>query len=500
MVSATELTAAPALASVLERVDNGDATRTVSGVRLVEELDRIGAVPSGTLVVLTEAASRDTAGYRFDMALRVAAAGGVAGVVVTDPALEELTATAAAICERAHLAVFRARTSCDLADLAIALDRELAGASDAALARIAAAFAALRAAEAAGAGRDGLVAAVAEALGTVVEYREALGDELNAPVIVRGQREGFLAAASLPGRSGKAATELLLYAGAAAVARAIEAARHAEELPARSRAELVAELLQSPSHRTDDLRERARSLGLPIDGWHLVVHVEFDNLLAVADESEPTAYELAETLTRVALETVRAAGGLWHPVRMGRALLLVHMERSDPGPRAGATAQTLAHRVLGRLSRGAPDLVVFCGIGGVHPGPSGLAASAAEARSAVAAARTTGRRNTPVGFDTVGLRRMLIEWYSSDTAREAVETLLAPLDRLGARKRDKAVRTLNAYLDNQGSLSQTARALNLHRNSVAYRIQRIFEMLEANPDDPDERLILQLACRARTLR
>jgi DNA-binding PucR family transcriptional regulator len=61
------------------------------------------------------------------------------------------------------------------------------------------------------------------------------------------------------------------------------------------------------------------------------------------------------------------------------------------------------------------------------------------------------------------------------------------------------VRTLGAYLDNYGSLTRTAEALHLHRNSVAYRIKRIFELLDADPDEPDERLILQLACRARLL-
>jgi DNA-binding PucR family transcriptional regulator len=94
---------------------------------------------------------------------------------------------------------------------------------------------------------------------------------------------------------------------------------------------------------------------------------------------------------------------------------------------------------------------------------------------------------------------MLIEWYSLDTAREAVRTLLAPLDQMGRKKSEVAIRTLAAYLDNQGSLSRAAKALHLHRNSVAYRIERIFELLEIDPEDPDERLLLQLACRARSL-
>ena len=51
----------------------------------------------------------------------------------------------------------------------------------------------------------------------------------------------------------------------------------------------------------------------------------------------------------------------------------------------------------------------------------------------------------------------------------------------------------------RGSLSKTAAALNLHRNAVSYRVRQIFELLEVDPANPDDRLLLQLACRAREL-
>jgi DNA-binding PucR family transcriptional regulator len=34
---------------------------------------------------------------------------------------------------------------------------------------------------------------------------------------------------------------------------------------------------------------------------------------------------------------------------------------------------------------------------------------------------------------------------------------------------------------------------------VAYRIERIFAELDVDPDNPDDWLLLQLACRARAL-
>jgi DNA-binding PucR family transcriptional regulator len=75
-----------------------------------------------------------------------------------------------------------------------------------------------------------------------------------------------------------------------------------------------------------------------------------------------------------------------------------------------------------------------------------------------------------VTFDSLGLRRMLTEWLVTDTARDTVSDLLAPLDALGPEKAGILIDTLHAYLDERGSLQRAAARLNLHRNAVVYRM------------------------------
>ena len=53
-------------------------------------------------------------------------------------------------------------------------------------------------------------------------------------------------------------------------------------------------------------------------------------------------------------------------------------------------------------------------------------------------------------------------------------------------------------MDERNSLTRTGQRLNLHRNVVAYRINRIFELLDVDQDNPDDLLLLQLARRARS--
>jgi len=59
-----------------------------------------------------------------------------------------------------------------------------------------------------------------------------------------------------------------------------------------------------------------------------------------------------------------------------------------------------------------------------------------------------------------------------------------------------AGRTLGAYLDSESSLAATAAVLGVHRNTVAQRVARIERLLGVSLSDPEQRLALQLACRA----
>jgi DNA-binding PucR family transcriptional regulator len=54
-------------------------------------------------------------------------------------------------------------------------------------------------------------------------------------------------------------------------------------------------------------------------------------------------------------------------------------------------------------------------------------------------------------------------------------------------------------LDQQGSMSRTAEPMNMHRRAVSYRIHQIFDLLDVDPENPDDLLLLQLECRAREL-
>jgi sugar diacid utilization regulator len=562
MPSIDEILASSPLAGLC-RVGASGGDRQVALVRLAESFTDLDRAPAASLVILSRLASAEVSDYRLDMALRWAAIHQVAAVAAFADKPWRPTVTARDIAARADIALISIPAGTEAAGLVQAIIREIGGGAERALGRAEQGLAAVLAAESAGGGVEELRAAVAQALGTRVEFRPwpdersavaasddvaaraganggpgtpPIGDgpgtpmagggpgapltgdrplaadrsgardaepggapdgEVSAQIVVGETPVGSFVAPDAHGDFG-VAVRLVLHTAALTAGRLLDLARQAREVPVRSRSELLAELLMSDSAINEDLLDRARQLAVPIGGWHVVVRIEADDLQD-AEPDEVQRFELLEAAGQAALQAAAASGGTWYLSRIARAIVLVRITTSNPGPQAGVRVARSAERALEAIRGRLPALRFRAGVGAPHEGPTGLRASAAEARGALLAARAALKPAGVAAHDAVGVRRMLMEWYASDTARASVRDQLAPLEKLGPARADTAIRTLAAYLDEQGSIIKTAQKLHLHRNAVANRLRGITELLEMDLDDPDQRLALQLACRARLL-
>jgi sugar diacid utilization regulator len=493
------LLASPALSACLRVVARSGLDREVERVALIEDLDELERVEAGAIALLTPAGSAAAGTYRLDVALRLARSRGVPALVLSGGTPAELTPTAAVTAARWGIGILETVGDVDLAELSVAIARELSGGADVALVRAHAALRAVRA-HPPGGQPEGLLERAGAALGVPLGLSDSEpADGPSAPLAIEDHVEGWVTG---PRQSGDLALalDIVLSVAAAAVQDAAIRQRRGEELPIQTRSEALTELLAAPPQGRVALARRARSLGVPIDGWHVAVRLELEAVADDRDGDDPLKIDaLQRSLSRAALQALRATGGSWHAARGGSALILLRIFRDDPGIAAAGRVAATMDETLVRVRPRMPSALVRCGVGSAHPGVNGLLSSVAEAKAAVTAARTLGRVNTAVPFDGAGLRRTLIEWYASDTAREAVTTLLAPLDRIGGTRGERLIQTLQVYLEHRGSATRTAEALNLHRNAVSYRINKIFELLEVDPDNPDDLLLLQLACRARGL-
>ena len=75
---------------------------------------------------------------------------------------------------------------------------------------------------------------------------------------------------------------------------------------------------------------------------------------------------------------------------------------------------------------------------------------------------------------------------------------LASLDELTPKARRRMRETALAFVRERGNAAAMARALDLHPQTVRYRLTRLRELLGDQLDDPDARLELELALRAQS--
>jgi hypothetical protein len=450
--------------------------RDVEAVTIVDAMEELGGAPAGAIAVLTRHASSLAAGYELDVALRVGAERRIAALAVYGESTTSITAVRLA--DRARVALLAVDRERDLGELAFSLARAVREDAGVALARVAALVDGIAAAE--GGGTAAVLAAARAATGAAIDLAapppaEPGAAEEGAPgaaVVVEGRVEAVVVA----DRDDVAARAAVRLA-ADAIGRIRAAERRTEREPARARAEVLTELLLAHDQRLGGAIGRAHELGLAVDGWHVVARVEPARLDA-------------------AFAALAGGDPAWHAARVESTLALVRTWAAEPD--AGAAAAEAA-AVLERLRAELGEAAVHCGLAGPRRGVDGLRTCAGEAQAALRAARALRRPNVPVPIDAVALPRTLVEWLTSDAGELATQRLLEPLDALGPARAETAVRTLQAYLDEQGSLVRCAERLHLHRNAVAYRMRAIREQLAVDLDDPDQRLALQLACRSRLL-
>jgi hypothetical protein len=203
---------------------------------------------------------------------------------------------------------------------------------------------------------------------------------------------------------------------------------------------------------------------------------------------------LGEQSAQVLVALTPGAGGLPNGWRLPGAGAIA-TELTDGGtawvavlvPLAAAAdlrpAGALAAASLADLPRGSA-----AGVSAVRSGVSDLPAQWAQARAAARVAAAVPRLSPVAHWEELGAWRPVSELSGPDPA---VVPLLA--DRVLAE-------TAEVFLDCAGSASRSAAALQIHRQTLYYRLARIAEVTGLDVADGEARLLLHSSLKAARLR
>jgi sugar diacid utilization regulator len=176
--------------------------------------------------------------------------------------------------------------------------------------------------------------------------------------------------------------------------------------------------------------------------------------------------------------------------RFGEGNTLTTLRETDlvcitAGGLRGVPAE-LAHLLLGEFGPGHWQL----GVGRIHHGVGGIAASLDEARGALELADRLGF-TAPI-LNAADLLVFPVLLRDRDAILDLVTSVLGPLTeaRGGA---ELYLHTLSVLFDNQGNTAATARHLHLSVRAVTYRLDRIRALTGYHPSEPTQRFTLQAA-------
>ena len=129
----------------------------------------------------------------------------------------------------------------------------------------------------------------------------------------------------------------------------------------------------------------------------------------------------------------------------------------------------------------------------MRSGAGDVASAAREAEQALSMGRRLFGADSATAFADLGLYRLL---YALQPLPELSAYREDVLGRLQARDRGGVLmHTLSAYLATNGSPTDAAERLHLHRNTVLYRLGRIEELLQVDLRDAEVRLALHLGLK-----
>lgn len=207
-----------------------------------------------------------------------------------------------------------------------------------------------------------------------------------------------------------------------------------------------------------------------------------------------------------AIRTAAQAAG-WPPPRSAAALACREEELSRAARRLPPDVLTATVQGTGCIVISDPtgpgrrkELAHAVGSGPAALGPAGSPADLADSW-ALALATLRAAEAGVLAADRMVLAEEHLSQLLLSENQHLVERIggrrLQALDALTSKMRRRLEKTALAYVQQQGNAAATARALQIHPQTVRYRLARLRELLGDALDEPDARFELEISLRAR---
>jgi len=323
-------------------------------------------------------------------------------------------------------------------------------------------------------------------------------ERLIAPILTSNQVLGYISVLDSPTHNEELAF-LALEQASLVLALSIAKERELAEVEGRVRGEFLGDLLFGTYGDEAAAQRRARHLGYPLHGTHVVMLVDIDDFRGF-NRARQISEDAIQALKREFLRRVTAVVRSTYPRALvqGRSDSVVSLLPlgTEPGDHQ-AKVQALGMQVKQSIAEWKPGFTVSVGFSGPTEAPTGVAAAQREVTSVMDSLARFKRWGQVVAVPELGLTGLLAA-VADERLVDYAQRLLGPLVEHDRARNGSLVATLRAYLET-GEQQQAAQRLRVHPNTLRYRLDRIREIGGFELEDSETRLNLAVALRVQAL-
>ncbi len=270
---------------------------------------------------------------------------------------------------------------------------------------------------------------------------------------------------------------------------------------------IIHDLLHGSGESESILVRQARLLGMDLEPPRAVILIDASNyLFAEGDGSSEKITELAQRVIdgvvaffKLPTDTICAyiGEGEIAVLKASDTRNLSDWANEDDAASSStwanlAALRRAAHALLGRLEA-LTGHELSIGISRYHRGPGGLSRSYADARAALTLGSRSRNGDRVHSLDRLGIAGF-VGLSDAQTKLELAKHLLSPLD-----SDPELINTLDVYFRCNREATRTAQQLGIHRNSLAYRLEKVNLVTGLDPRVFDEAVQIRLALVLRSL-
>ncbi|RWR11972.1 PucR family transcriptional regulator [Siminovitchia fortis] len=268
--------------------------------------------------------------------------------------------------------------------------------------------------------------------------------------------------------------------------------------------EFVLSLTREDEASEQTIREEAQGLGFDID-------LPYECLIGYPENLESLFYQdpnhnhqtkkswLDKMMAYIEMELADAAQSIQRQVMYAREddkmIIFLQASESVTQSSSNGTVNQFLDLVDRRLNKLLPGVVVSWGIGKHADGVMSFYRSYNKAASALEVGRKQKGTGKRYHFDNTKISRLILNLSKNEEVQEITMSTISPLVEYDEKREMDLINTFIVYNENAGNVSQAARVLNLHRQSLLYRLRKIESLTNLSLTNPDDVFLLDFSIK-----